>query len=76
MDIEQIYTECEELYNNLDSQYGHYLHMELDLIYVWHIIEVQLAAGVEPEEVLVSTREMIIGAADAAAMVQAGDNCE
>lgn len=76
MAIEDIYVECEELYQNLEEQYGIYLHMELDLSYVWHYIEKYLAAGVGPEEVIESARAMIIGAADDAAMVQAGDNCE
>lgn len=73
MTFEEIYNEADEYYGSFEQEYGIYMSMELDLSYVWHYIEMNMSAGVEPEEVLETVKQMISGAADMAEMVRSGE---
>lgn len=73
MTFEDIYNEADAFYEGFEREYGVYMHMELDLSYVWHYIEQHINAGLEPEEVLESVKSVIIRAADEAAHQQEGN---
>jgi hypothetical protein len=73
MDVEQLYAEAEAYYDVYEQEHGIYMSMELDLLYVYGYIEQHLAAGCDPDEILVSAKQMITGAADMAEMVKNGE---
>ncbi len=70
MTPEDIYDEAQAYYDGYEQDLG--VHLELDLSYVWSVIEQYLSTGIEPEEVLIAVRELITGAADAAREAQDG----